>query len=239
MASRYKRSAVSSSVSRPRTRQGANRPVRARWLGQLRQAAKPRSSKFDLAQARGGLDEFWQHPHSWVGIDVVRGHLARCCRGLVVTWRPRDSGRVAPSPRSRASCCAARTTSSASSATPRSAPQPDQLRGALRPLTLMLCGRLPKSSCRPGHAPAAPDRPSGRAHFGTTRFTISSPTRPGPRTKIRSGARAQPSTITALAHGPPNLACAGAEGQIRSVAFASIEVCPLAGRPQRLRRRSR
>jgi hypothetical protein len=97
----------------------------------------------------------------------------------------------------------------------------------------MTCGRLPKSSCRPGSSPAAPDRPSGRAHtFGITRFTISSPTRHGSRTKIRSGARAHPPTILAHAHSPPTRTCAQPGGQIRSVAFASIEVCPLAGRPQ-------
>jgi transposase len=72
-------------------------------------------------------------------------------------------------------------------------------------LSLMIRGRLPKSSCRSGPAPAAPDRPSGRAHtFGITRFTISSPTRSGSSTKIRSGARAQPDQIAALAHGPPD-----------------------------------
>jgi hypothetical protein len=113
----------------------------------------------------------------------------------------RGSGRAAPKSRSRASCCADLTTSCTSSATPRSVPRTNPLGARTAPTQSDDPRPTPERS---GPAPAAPDRPSGRAHtFGTTRFTISSPTRPGSSTKIRSGAHAHPRPISALAHGPP------------------------------------
>ena len=68
---------------RPRTRQRAQRPVRAGRPRQLNQSIEGVARSTVVAQSRRCLDELGQRPHLWIGIDVVRGHLA-CCGGRLV-----------------------------------------------------------------------------------------------------------------------------------------------------------